>query len=269
MKKAAVLSALLSLLTATSALAEHKLLVTDVPDKGQIETRLDYVYSKAEGKNDVGVKVKDELSGAVASFGVGLGEGLKLSATIPYTFEQHTFEGGKIDGVNDLILGARYAFTKSLVKLPFDAAFGIDWKLNSADSGTHDAGTGTNIYAPYLAVSKNLETFIPYLKYQPAFTVKEGRDQTIHNITVGSEIEICHHASLDLAVTASANQSHKDMKSSTDVEFEVVPYINLSKNLYLLPKAAYKIIGDQEKTTGERLTNIDEYTLGMGIYYLF
>ncbi|HZV82093.1 MAG TPA: hypothetical protein VFF53_08005, partial [Geobacteraceae bacterium] len=216
-----------------------------------------------------GEKISDEKSGAVAFVGVGVADGLKLSVSLPYTFVQHE-DGVKRDGFGDITLGARYIPTKSLVKLPFDAAVGIDWKTTSASTGEEDEGTGRNDYAPYLAVSRNYHTFIPYVKYQPEFIVKEHRGQTIHNLTAGAEIEFSHHYSLDVSVKASANGRSEGVKSSNDVEFEVVPYINVAKNLYLLPRVAYKIIGDQSTVDGlASIKDADEYTLGLGVYYLF
>lgn len=269
MKKAVVFSALLSLFASTSALAEHKLLVTDVPNPGSFETRLDVSYSKAQWKNDLDEKIADEKTGAAVTVAAGVVEGLKLSASLPYTIAQHA-EGTSIDGFGDITLGARYALTKSLVKLPFDAAVGLDWKLASADSNPGRPGTGRNDYAPYLAVSKNHHVYIPYFKYQPEFIVKEHAGQTIHNLTAGAEIEFSHHYSLDVAVKASLNGSHEGLKSSNDYEAEIAPYINLKKNIYLIPKVAYKVIGDVEDTAGVKVVkSADEYTVGIGVYCLF
>jgi hypothetical protein len=269
MNKVVVLTALLSLFAATSAFAEHKLLVTAVPNPGSFEARLDASYSRAEFKNDLDEKLVDERSGAALTVAAGVIEGLKLSASLPYTFAQHA-EGTSIDGFGDLTLGARYALTKSLVKLPFDAAFGIDWKLASASDKAGRPGTGRNDYAPYLAISKNHHVYIPYFKYQPEFIVKEHAGQTIHNLTLGTEIEFSHHYSLDVALKAALNNAHEGLKSSNDYEVEVAPYINLAKNIYLLPKVAYKFIGDIEDTAGTKLVkNAGEYTVGVGVYCLF
>lgn len=272
MKKTVVLASLLTLVTATGALAEHKLLVTSVPEKGQAEARLDVAYSFAKGRNDLNERITEEQSGAVATVGYSVANGLKLSASLPYTFVLHESEPGmsfKSDGFGDITLGARYALSKN-VKLPFDAAVGIDWKTTTASDGPEDMGTGRNDYAPYLAVSKNLHTVIPYVKYQPEFIAKKHRGQTIHNLTAGAEIEFGHHYTLDVAVKASANSRSEGVKSSNDVEFEVAPYIEVARNLYILPKVAYKVIGDMSLYDGTPLVqNASEYTLALGVYYLF
>lgn len=263
MKKTVVMAALLTLVTATGALAEHRLLVTSVPEKGQAEARLDVAYSKADGDG-----FEDEKSGAVATVGYGVTDSLKLSASLPYTFVQHE-DGVKKDGFGDITLGARYALSKK-VKLPLDAAIGIDWKTTTASDGEEDMGSKKNNYAPYLAVSKNLHTVIPYLKYQPEFIAKKHHGQTVHNLTAGAEIEFGHHYTLDVAVKASANGRSEGVKSSNDVEFEVAPYIEVAKNLYILPKVAYKVIGDRSEYDGTPVfKNADEYSLALGAYYLF
>lgn len=273
MKRTVVSAALLSLVVASSAFAEHRLLVTDVPEPGQMEARVDVAYSRAEAKNELGEEITDEQSGAIAAFGIGVAPGLKLSVAVPYTFVQHESEPGnsiKRDGFGDIALGARYSLTKALVKLPFNAAVGIDWKTTSASSGEEDMGTGRNDYAPYLALSKNLHTVIPYVKYQPEFIVKEHRGQTNHNLTLGAEIEFSHHYSLDVALKTTANGRSEGVKSATDVEIEVSPYINITKNIYVLPRVAYKFIGDRSSSDGVTLIkDADEYTLGAGIYCLF
>jgi hypothetical protein len=263
MKRSVVSAALLlSIVATSSAYAEHKLLVTEVPDPGKVEARVDVAYSNLDGKN-----VTDEQTVAVAAVGVGVVKGLKLSVALPYTFVQHE-DGVKKDGFGDITLGARFVPTK-IVKLPVDLAVGIDWKTTTASFSEEDTGTGRNIYAPYLAVSKNLHTVIPYVKYQPEFIVKKHRGQTVHNLTAGAEIEFSHHYSLDVAVKASANGRAEEVKSATDVEFEVAPYINVVKNLYIIPRVAYKVLGDRSLQSGEKITDIDEYTLGLGVYYLF
>jgi hypothetical protein len=269
MYKTLIPATLLTLLAASSAFAEHRLLVTDVPDPGMIETRLDFTYSRANGKNDLGEKLIDEKTGAAVTLGAGILNGLKFSAEIPYTLVQHK-EGVEIDGFEDITLGVKYALTKSLLKLPFDAAVGFDWKLDSASSNEGKPGTGSNNYSPYLAVSKNLHTFIPYVKYQPDFIVEAHKGRTDHNLTLGAEIELNHHYTLDLAVKGVVNGHHEGFKSSTDVEIEAGPYINVTKNLYILPKVSYKVIGDIKDDTDKKvLRNADEYKVGLGVYCLF
>jgi hypothetical protein len=281
MKKWGVIAVLLTLV-ATSASAEHTLLVTDVPAPGQFEARLDVSYWSLTGRKPMEIdavngeavrdsdKVKDKGTGAVATVGVGVARGLKLSASLPYTFSQHE-EGIRKDGFGDITLGARFVPTR-LVKLPVDLAVGIDWKTTS---GEKDTGTGRNDYAPYLALSRNLHPVIPYMKYQPHFIAKESGSQTIHQITAGAEIEFSNRYSLDAAVHVFANGRHEDetfgrVKSSNDVEIELVPYINLTRNLYLLPKFAYRFISDRSMDRGWRiLRDADEYTIGLGCYYLF
>jgi hypothetical protein len=281
MKKSVILAALLTLFVATGARAEHaeaehdhaashhRLLVTDVPDPGEIEARADYVYSYAEGKNDLDEKIKDERSLGVVSLGAGIVKGLKLSATLPYTFVQHE-EGNKIQGFGDLVLGARFAPTRGLIHLPVDFAVGLDWQLVTASTSPSKPGFGANVYSPYFAVSKELGPAIPYFKYQPDFVVKEGRDQTNHNLTFGAEIECCHQVSLDASVKVIVIGSVNGIKSSTDTEIELVPYINIAKNTYLLPRVAYRFIGDVEDAAGVKLVkDAGEVTAGLGLYILF
>jgi len=279
MKKSVVLAAVLTLFAATSALAEHKsadhaaseqrLLVTDVPDPGQVEARLDYIYSKADGKNELDEKISDEKSVGNLFLGAGVVKGLKLYASLPYTFVQHE-EGEKIEGLGDLTLGARYAITKELVHLPMDVALGMEWQLYSANASADKPGSGANTYSPYVAVSKHYGMATPYFKYQPDFVNSKNDDWVDHNITVGDEIEFCNRMSLDASVKTIVNGSRDDIKSSTDVEIELMPYINIAKNTYLLPRVAYKFIGDIKNRAGEKIVkDADEITTGIGIYILF
>jgi hypothetical protein len=279
MKKSAILAAVLTLFAATGAMAEHasadhavsghKLLVTDVPDPGQVEARIDYIYSYAEGKNASDEKVEDEKSMGAVSLGAGVVKGLKLSASIPYTFIQHR-ENESLQGFGDLTLGARFSPTKGLIRLPVDLAVGLDWQLNTASTNSGKPGAGVNVYSPYVAVSKAVGMVIPYFKYQPDFAVKLDRDQTNHNLTIGAELEFTHALSLDASLKTFFNGSHTGMKSSTDVEIELMPYINIAKNTYLLPRFAYKFIGDIEDDGGVKLVkDAGEFKTGLGLYFLF
>jgi hypothetical protein len=287
MKKSVILAAVLTLFAATGAMAEHassgqevsghKLLVTDVPDPGQIEARMDYVYSYAEGKNELDEKIKDEKSAGSVTLAAGVVKGLKLSASMPYTFVQHQ-ENTKIEGFGDLTLGARYSLTKGLVHLPVDTAVGFDWQLNTASTKPGKPGSGANVYSPYLAVSKAVGMAIPYFKYQPDVIAKQDRNQTNHNLIFGAELEFSHALSLDISLKTVINGSaNKDIKgtltkveSSTDVEIELMPYINIAKNTYLLPRVAYKFVGDVKDTAGVKVTkDVGEFKTGLGLYFLF
>jgi hypothetical protein len=274
MKKTVILAAVLTLFAATTAMAEHaasghKLLVTDVPDPGQIEARIDYVYSYAEGKLEAGEKVKDEKSAGSVFLGAGVAKGLKLSATLPYTFVQH-MENERVQGWGDLTLGARYSFNKGFAHLPVDVAVGFDWQLDTGVYGPGRPGAGLNVYSPYFAVSKAVGMVVPYFKYQADFAVKKDRDQTNHNITAGAELEFTHSLSLDASIKTVVNGSRPGLKSSTDVEIELMPYIKVAKNTYLLPKFAYKFAGDLETNDGvKELRDVGEVKTGLGLYFLF
>jgi hypothetical protein len=275
---------LLSLVVATGASAEHKLLVTAVPDPGQIEARVDVAYSFVHGRKgqefdgNTGALIEDsdkithEQTRSVASFGIGVIRGVKLSIALPYTFAEHISEGWETenrDGFGDVVLGARFAPSK-IITLPVDTAIGIDWKTTSADQGSGDMGTGRNSYAPYLAVSKKLYLVTPYMKYQPEFIVKNHNGQTNHSLSIGAEIEVDHRNSLDLAITGTVNGRSDGMKSSNDVELEVAPYLNITGNLYLLPRFAYTILGDRNREPGIPINwDAHQYTFGLGVYCLF
>lgn len=279
MKKSVVLAAVLTLLAATGAMAEHKpaghsasehkLLVTDVPNPGQVEARIDYAYSNAEGKNDLEEKIRDEKNTATLFLSAGVAKGLKLYASQPYTLAQQK-EGTEIEGLGDLTLGARYSITKGLVHLPLDVALGFEWQSRSASARPDRPGSGANSYSPYVAVSKSLGMTTPYLKYQPDFVNGRSEDWINQKVTVGAEIEVCHTASLDASVKTVANGSHDGFQSSTDVEIELMPYINIAKNVYLLPRVAYKFAGDLKDNAGVKLVkDVGEITTGLGLYILF
>lgn len=279
MKKSAILAAALTLFVVTGAIAEqkteghevggHKLLVTDVPDPGQLEARLDYIYSYAHGKNDLEETIKDEKSAGSVSLAAGIVKGLKISASLPYTFVQHQ-ENVKVVGWNDLVLGIRYSLAKSGLHLPIDLAAGIDWQMNSASTKSGKPGSGMNTYSPYMAVSKQIEMVIPYFKYQPDFSVKQDHNRTNHNLTAGVELECSHGFSMDLSAKTTFNGEHEGIKATSDVEFELMPYINVAKNIYLLPRIAYKLVGDSVTADNIKLSReVGEFKTGVGLYLLF
>ncbi|TSK05133.1 MAG: transporter [Geobacter sp.] len=265
------------LLTAATAHAEHKLLVTEVLDKSQVEAQAQFEYAHASG--DVkgafeSGKIFTNTTESIYSLGVGLGHGLEVSASMPYVFSERMkvqVEGlepeyEKRDGFGDFALQAKYRLLGG-EEHPFTVVAGLGLKFDTA--GNDDAGTGTTDVSPFIAASTNLgDHNTPYAIYRA--TIRNHGEQDTHTISLGLEKEINHTVTLDAKIDANFNTSTRELAANEEFNFELASYIQMAHNLYLLPSVSYVIATDQkEKELDIRLESVDGYRAGLSLYYLF
>lgn len=278
MKKMA-LAALGLLLTATSAHAEHKLLVTDVLEPKQVEAQalFEYMHSSENLSNPILGQGKAYFNSteSLYSLGVGLGHGLEMTAFLPYVFSEREkvqfgeeVEHGKRDGVGDFAIEAKYRLLGG-EEAPFTVVTGLDVKFDTAGSGADDVGTGTTTFSPFVAASANLQHHhIPYAMYRASIPNHGAPD--VHTVSVGLEKEINHTLTLDARIDANfVTASSRNTAYETFV-FELTPYIQVAHNFYLLPTAAYLKSTDSRSKIGDtRVTSADGFRAGASLYYLF
>lgn len=246
MKKHAVVLALLTLVAAPVH-AEHKLLVTDVLDKGQSEITASFSYSHAQ--NDFSDKLaiypsgtaKSDFTSSTLSMAFGLGPGVQLSAAIPYIISQKTTytldtsppvsSVSKREGLGDLEIGVKGQVVGEKTS-PVTLVVGLDIKLDTQSS--NHGGTGTTNISPYVALSRKIapETRL-YTAYSAVMRNHGASDS--HTLLAGIEQIISRR------VTAVAeggftlwNNSERidDMK---EFGAALAAYLQLYGNLYLVP----------------------------------
>ncbi|QXE90991.1 hypothetical protein KP001_00110 [Geomonas subterranea] len=265
------------LMTTATAHAEHKLLVTDVLDKKQVEAQALFEYSHLKGDiTDAGDPGKGTLNAAesVYSVGVGLGHGLEVSASLPYVFserEKEVIDGvgafqDKRDGFGDLALQAKYRLVGG-EEAPYTVVAGLGLKFDTA--GGSQAGTGTTDVSPFIAASANLGHHnTPYAIYRA--TIRNHDEYDTHTVSLGFEKELNHTVTIDAKVDANFNTATRDFTANEDFSFELGSYLQMAHNFYLLPSVAYVVATDARSKDGEfRAGSADGFRAGFSLYYLF
>lgn len=265
------------LLTSTAARAEHKLLITDVLDKKQVEAQALFEYSHTSAKLSSPAesgKLTTNATESVYSLGVGLGSGLEVSASVPYVFSERAkveFDGfepeyEKVDGFGDFAVEAKYRLLGGEEK-PCTVVAGLGVKFDTA--GNNNAGSGTTDVSPFIAASSNLGHHnIPYAVYRA--TIRNHDERDTHTVSLGLEKELNRTVTLDARVDANFNTANGDITANEDFTFELASYIQVAHNFYLLPSVAYGVATDvRGKETELRATSVDGFKGAVSLYYLF
>lgn len=264
-------------LTTATAHAEHKLLITDILEKKQVEAQAQFEYTHASGNLSTPTesgKLTTNVTESVYSVGLGLGHGLEVSAFLPYVFSERLkaevegvgAEYEKRDGFGDFGLQAKYRVLGGEHE-PVTLVAGLGLKFDSA--GNDDAGTGTTDVSPFIAASTNLgHHTTPYAVYRA--TIRNHGVQDTHTVSLGLEKELTHTVTLDAKIDANFNTSTREVTGNADYNFEVASYIELAHNFYLLPSIAYVVATNaKDKDTDLRVTSYDGFRGGLSLYYLF
>ncbi|QWV92387.1 transporter [Geomonas oryzisoli] len=265
------------LMTTATAHAEHKLLVTEVLDKKQVEAQALFEYSHVKGDVTIlGESGKRTLNAteSLYSVGVGLGHGLEVSASIPYVFSERDKlqmdgfepEQERRDGFGDLALEAKYRLLGG-EEAPYTVVAGLGLKFDTA--GDSQAGTGTTDVSPFIAASANLGHHnTPYAIYRA--TIRNHDEYDTHTISVGFEKELNHTVTIDAKVDANFNTATRDVTANEDFKFELASYLQMAHNFYVLPSVAYVVSTDvRTKDDVARAGSADGFKAGLSLYYLF
>jgi len=263
-----------AVLLAQTALAEHKLLSTDVLDAGQVEAKAGFEVLNAEYDIDSIGTLKANAQEVRLSVGAGVGAGLEVSASLPYViFEKEHFEGEQeeeADGLGDLTVGAKYSLLHG-EEAPVQLALGLDVKFDTASDAAESVGTGTTDISPYITVSKEVaEHTALYATYRAVFVDNGGSDS--HSLTVGVEKGLTETVTLDLALAATLHTSDDEMDSFETYGAEVALYLETAKNLYLLPSFAVEQSTSFDFEEGGMSYEVDPkpaYRAGLALYYLY
>jgi len=269
------------MLLAANAHAEHKLLVTEVLDAGQVEAQATYEIAHTEADFTVpalaeGGELKLNLQETRYSLGVGLGYNLELSASIPYVvsekfklnFDSGLTESEEADGFGDLTLGAKYRIVEE-EHFPFTLAIGVDVKLDTASEG--DVGTGTTDVSPYLALSKEVAEHVEgYAVYSATLVDGGGSDE--HALSLGVEAALNEALTLDAALQFGYNTSDDATDSFETYGLEVAAYLEVAPNLYLIPALGIERTTAFDMHFGTEVANIDpamSYRGALSVYFLY
>jgi hypothetical protein len=279
MKKCIAAMVSVLVLGSTAAHAEHKLLVTDVLDLRQFEAEATMEYSRTQASFHTpaeGGRIIRNSTESRYTLGAGLGHGLEVNVSVPYVLAENSkvqfndpatpSEFENKSGFGDISLGAKYAIIPEHHGSVALTA-GLDVKLDSARR--KDAGTGTTDISPFLAVSKDLgHHTTPYASYSLVISNHDHADE--HILKVGLEKQFNDIFTLDANVSADFATATKRVSSSEAYTAELVSYIQVARNLYVLP-SVFAGFGSRAHSKDIDLTTGSPFAAGgsVSLYYLF
>lgn len=248
MKKLAVLLGAALLSAASTASAEHKLLITDVLDPGKADFTVAFDYFRMNEPRSVNLS---ELNFTV---GGGIAKNLEVSVNLPYVANLKVDSFDSANGWGDITVAAKY---RILNESPITFTTGL---AVTFDTGSRQVTNGDTQYSPLFAVSKNVgQGLKPYGAYLPIF---RGDDQTdTHTIRLGLEAALSKTATIDVRLdnTYYAGTGADDTRASS---IDVAAYLEMGSNFYFIPRAGFAYISNE----------FDEATalnLGASLYYMF
>jgi hypothetical protein len=260
------------LATTTAAQAQHSLLPGDVLELGKVsfETRYDYTRFTSDA-NTVGTSTgsytQNSGIGSI-QFAAGLGNGIGISAALPYTFFENTkvesvpvFDQHR-DGVGDITVGAKLQLLNTQT---VNLTTGLTVKLNSAGG---DAGSGTTEFNPSIALTLNRQSNVaPFIVYSPTF-VKGTRNPDSHSGVVGVNLVAGQSAFILLGQARFNNEGA--YKRNEEYKVSLEPVIALNSVINLTPTIGYIHRTPAESaTTGPARSTEKGLIAGMGIYLKF
>jgi hypothetical protein len=281
MKQLIVILSVLALMSAT-AHAEHKLLVTDVLNKGQseISAEVSYFHSKYDfsDRSTVNPSGTARTDSTASTFytATGLGHGLQISASIPYLFSQKTTfdfdttppasDVSKRDGLGDLKIGVKYRIVGEETA-PVTLVTGLDLKFDM--QGTKHGGTGTTNIAPYLALSRKYapETRL-YASYAAVLRNHGAADS--HLLVAGVEQGVSRRVTAVAEVVADFLINNDHLKDTEEFGGTLATYLQLYGNLYLIPSVqAFLVNSFDQKDSSTHFGPTRAIGATMRLYYLF
>jgi hypothetical protein len=278
----ALISCFLIMLASPSR-AEHKLLITDVLDKGQVEAEADTSYFYSENdfsgnfRNSQNGNAKHRVTLTDFSLRAGIASDIEIGISVPYVYSDRvafSFTNppgqpfyGRSEGWGDFTMGARYRLLGE-DDHPFTLAAGMDIKLDTAN--VRKEGTGTTDYIPYLAASTTAANgrLRPFAYYRAVFRNHDANDD--HFLGFGAEYKLNRNMSLVPFANVDFKTATKFIRAYEVFEFGMETYARLDRNLYLIPRVSFAA-GTSTSTTSnsEDFSGLIGYSVGLGVYYLF
>lgn len=268
MKQSSIFVALALLLAAAPpAHAEHKLLVTDLLDAGQAELQTGYEYSYLHPTiKNVGAYSKAD-DAQVSSLGFGLGHGLQLDLSLRQVFKERSLTPDGVErrsGMGDLSAGIQYR-----LPLPEQAPVAVvaGFAVGFDSAPREGAGERSTVFSPSLSASYHLgRGTTPYFGYHAHLRTKGEADS--HGVVLGVEKEMNHFLTLDGKLSAELATSTPERSPAEDYAAELGAYLQLRKNLYLLPSGAF--LQQSRRSIGEFLQqSVAGFRGALALYYYF
>ncbi len=263
----------------TTSYAEEKLLITDVLEKGEVETKASFQYEHVPEHLDLvdttGSRKTDLLRFEYV-INMGLGHGLEVGAGIPYAISDRSRvrfhaiglepQYSRKSGFGDIEVGAKYRIFDENDK-PFALVAGLDIKLETASEGKW--GTGSTNVSPFVAASTTVgQSVKPYAAYTA--TIRNHDKADTHAVILGAEKELNERVAIDSFLKSSFVTSTDRLSSYENYLFVVKSYIHVYRNLYAIPAVGVGVFSSSDrKDVAIHFDSLTEVAVGFSLYYLF
>jgi hypothetical protein len=260
------------------AYAENKLFITDVLDRGQMETQATLRFTKS---SDAGFAFPSGTTGTAtrnttrltASLGGGIIDGFQVDASIPHAFtdnESDTVSGVTREtdrsGTGDLDVGFKFRLAGS-EKGPSVFSARLDIKPQTADPDKQ--GTGATSYTLELAGSLRYgESVRPYAAYDGTYRTNDHGNT--HSVRIGAEKVFSESIIATLETGVAKNTASNTDTGYNRYTISLFAYFQTARNLYLIPEIDYAWVGARPGVNG--FASLDKATVGaasIALYYLF
>ena len=256
MKKAIVV--FVFLLCANLAHADYRLLPTDVLEAKQVEAAVLFAYKQGTGNFDYGSGAGSQSWDtffSACSFGVGLGSGFQINASIPYVFtdKSRTYydyntsyifrNSDGSGGFEDFSLSGKYLILDEKNN-PFAMAAGLGVKFNTTKATGPFSGGDSTDFKPLLTASKKVgPNFTPFISYS-AYIRSNSDYQNSHCLLIGSEFKIHQNASLVPEFGVRFYGESEKWSSNREYFLSLSSSIQAFRNFYLIPSVSFSTATD-------------------------
>lgn len=132
----------------------------------------------------------------------------------------------------------------------------------------NEGGTGTVNLSPFLAVSKEINGFRPYVTYRATFRNRGVADT--HALFAGLEKGVHKRVTLLAELAAFFNTASEQLGSNETFAAALVAYLQVYGNFYLLPAVSAGFSSSAEtKDVNVRLDSGKSVSGTLSLYYLF
>lgn len=257
----------LSLLFASSAMAEIRTLPTETLKSGQFEGEITYQHNDSRMDTSLG-EFKQKSDTTSISVGVGLTNKVKLYGELPYFItNKGTLNGNSMskNGFGDAAVGLRYRILDNDCD-PVGLSVGIESLL---DSGAKGVGYKTYVVAPYVAVSKTYKRVVPYVQVAAEYSTRDESASMFGS--AGFQYRL-PRVVFDARATGLFNGGGKNTTTAFNTwGASVRTHIRIIDHLYAVPFGGISLSSASQDKLNPSVTydGATTYTGGFGLYWLY
>jgi outer membrane protein OmpA-like peptidoglycan-associated protein len=257
------------LATASTACADHKLLITDVVGAKGAEVQTGYEYSSLRPTIVGGRKYSKIDSAFVTTGAVGIGHGFQLDLSLRQELHNQDLEPSGVadhSGAGRVSTGFRYRFNCSQnPQLALLTGIGFTFAGEGHNPVTGDGSTDVS---PFVAASYQMGSgYTPYALYRANLREKKWAGNS-HEVALGVDKELSKTVTLGIKGAVAFGTGSPESSTTEDASFELNSYLRVAKNFYLIPSVA--ALQQSRRTIGDiRQQSVAGIKTGLALYYYF